>query len=51
MQKLADYEVVGPITLGLNKPVHVVQINCSIHELVNMATIAAVDAILRKSQK
>ncbi len=48
MQKLGDAEVVGPITLGLKKPIHVVQINSSVREIVNMATIAAVDAIIRR---
>ncbi len=48
MQKLGDAEIVGPVTLGLKKPIHVVQINCSVREIVNMATIAAVDAIIRR---
>ena len=49
LNKLGEAEIVGPITLGLKKPVHIVQINCTVRELVNMATIAAVDATIRKS--
>ncbi len=48
MQKIGNAQVVGPITLGLNKPVHLVPIKCTVREIVNIATIAAVDAILRR---
>ena len=37
-------EAVGPILLGTKKPVHVLQLDCSIREVVNMATIAVIDA-------
>jgi len=44
MQELADFEVIGPILLGLPKPIHVVPLDSSVRDIVNMATIAAVDA-------
>ncbi len=44
MQSIGKAELIGPILLGLNKPIHIVQINCSVKELVDMAIIAAVDA-------
>ncbi len=44
LQKLGGSQVIGPILTGLKKPIHVVPINCSVREIVNMATIAAVDA-------
>jgi malate dehydrogenase (oxaloacetate-decarboxylating)(NADP+) len=37
-------EAVGPILLGLKKPVHVLQLGSSVREIVNMITIAVVDA-------
>ncbi len=49
LHKLADAEIIGPITLGMKKPVHVVQINSSVREIINIATIAATDAIIRRS--
>jgi malate dehydrogenase (oxaloacetate-decarboxylating)(NADP+) len=48
LQELADVEVIGPILNGLNKSVHVLQIGSSVHEIVNMVTIACVDAICVK---
>ncbi|MCY1522179.1 hypothetical protein D9M68_570240 [compost metagenome] len=36
-------EAVGPILLGLKKPVHIVQLGSSVREIVNMVTIAVLD--------
>ena len=44
LQELGDVEVIGPILLGMNKAVHVLQMGCSVREIVNMASIAVVDA-------
>lgn len=44
LQELGGAEAVGPILLGLNKPVHVLQLDSSVREIVNMVTIAVVDA-------
>ncbi len=43
LQELGEAEAVGPILLGLNKPVHVLQLDSSVREIVNMVTIAVVD--------
>lgn len=45
LQEVGDAEAVGPILLGMNKPVHVLQLDSSVREIVNMVTIAVVDAI------
>ncbi len=44
MQEIGGAEVIGPIVLGLGKPIHVLQLESSVREIVNMATIAALDA-------
>ena len=44
LQELGEAEAVGPILLGLNKAVHVLQMGSSVRESVNMVTIAVVDA-------
>lgn len=44
LQELGGAEAVGPILLGLNKPVHVLQLGSSVREIVNMVTIAVTDA-------
>ena len=44
IQELAGAEAIGPILLGMNKPVHILQLGSSVREIVNMVTIAVVDA-------
>jgi len=44
MQEIFDCEAIGPILLGLKKPIHVVQVESSIREIVNMVAMAVVDA-------
>ena len=44
LQEIGDAEAVGPILLGLKKSVHVLQLGSSVREIVNMVTIAVVDA-------
>lgn len=44
LQEVGNAEAVGPILLGMNKPVHVLQLDSSVREIVNMVTIAVVDA-------
>jgi malate dehydrogenase (oxaloacetate-decarboxylating)(NADP+) len=42
---------IGPVILGLSKPVHVLQLGSSVDEMVNMAALAAVDAQQREKNK
>ena len=44
MQELGGAEAIGPVLMGLNKPVHVLQLGSSVREIVNMITLAVVDA-------
>lgn len=41
-------ESVGPIQTGLNKPVHFVNIESSVRDIVNLTTVAVIDAIVHK---
>lgn len=43
LQELGGAEAVGPILLGLKKPVHILQLGSSVREIVNMVTIAVLD--------
>lgn len=43
LQEVGGAEAVGPVLLGMNKPVHVLQLDSSVREIVNMVTIAVVD--------
>lgn len=49
LQEVAGAEAVGPILVGLNKPVHILQLGSSVREIVNMVTIAVVDAQSRQA--
>jgi malate dehydrogenase (oxaloacetate-decarboxylating)(NADP+) len=44
MKELHGVKSIGPIMLGLNHPVHILQLRASVDEIVNMATFAVVDA-------
>ncbi len=44
LQALGAAEAIGPVLLGLKKSAHILQIGSSIREIVNMVTIAVVDA-------
>ena len=37
-------EVIGPIQIGLNKPIHMTSIDASVRDIVNLTTIAVIDA-------
>ena len=50
VQEMGEVEAIGPILLGLNKPVHILQLGSSVREIVNMVTIAAVDAQTRNTK-
>jgi len=51
MQEIGGTEVIGPILMGINKPIHVVPLECSVREVVHMTTIAVADAQLANKQK
>jgi malate dehydrogenase (oxaloacetate-decarboxylating)(NADP+) len=44
MHALGDAEIIGPIIVGLRKPIHILQMNSTVRDIVNMAAIAVVDA-------
>ncbi len=49
LQEMGAAEAIGPVLLGMKKPVHVLQLGSSVREIVNMVTIAVVDAQGRKN--
>ena len=44
MKELGGSEIIGPIMLGLKKSVHILQMDSTVRDIVNMTAIAAVDA-------
>ncbi|SHF89456.1 NADP-dependent malic enzyme [Flavisolibacter ginsengisoli] len=47
LKELGAADAIGPILLGLKKPVHILQLGSSVRNIVNMAMIAVVDAQLK----
>jgi len=47
MQEIGRSFSIGPILLGMKKPVHILQLGSSVREIVNMAALAAADAQTR----
>lgn len=48
LMEMGAAEAIGPVLLGMKKPVHVLQLGSSVRDIVNMVTIAVVDAQSRK---
>ena len=49
LQSFGAAEAIGPMLIGTKKSAHVLQLGASVREIVNMATLAAVDARSRKA--
>ncbi|MCW3085761.1 MAG: malic enzyme [Bacteroidetes bacterium] len=48
MQEMGNAEAIGPVLIGMKKPVHILQLGSSVREIVNMVTIAVIDAQAKK---
>ena len=44
MKELNGNLSIGPILMGLNAPIHILQLGASVQEIVNMAAVAVVDS-------
>jgi malate dehydrogenase (oxaloacetate-decarboxylating)(NADP+) len=47
---LGGADVIGPVLLGMAKPVHILQRGCSVQDVINLATVASVDWQARNGQ-
>ncbi|MDT0647919.1 NADP-dependent malic enzyme [Zunongwangia sp. F260] len=50
IKELNNVDSIGPIMMGMKKPVHILQLGASVEEMVNMSAVAVVDA-QEKSKK
>ncbi len=48
VMELGGAEGIGPVLMGMNKPVHILQLGSTVREIINMVTIAVVDAQISK---
>jgi malate dehydrogenase (oxaloacetate-decarboxylating)(NADP+) len=44
-------ETIGPIQMGLNKPIHILNVESSVRDIVNMVTIAVIDAQFEEQKR
>jgi malate dehydrogenase (oxaloacetate-decarboxylating)(NADP+) len=47
LKEVGGADAIGPILLGLKKPVHVLQLGSSVRSIVNMAIVAVIDAQIK----
>ena len=46
-----DTEIIGPIQMGLNKPIHFTDFESSVRDIVNITAVAVIDALVEKKKK
>jgi malate dehydrogenase (oxaloacetate-decarboxylating)(NADP+) len=51
LKELDKVDSIGPIMLGMGKPVHIFQLGASVEEMVNMSVIAVIDAQEKENKK
>lgn len=50
IQAMCDAELIGPIQMGLNKPIHFTDFESSVQDIVNITAVAVIDAIVYKKK-
>ena len=48
VKEMSQFEAIGPVLLGMKRPVHVLQIGSSVREILNMITLGVIDVQNRK---
>jgi malate dehydrogenase (oxaloacetate-decarboxylating)(NADP+) len=51
MLEIGMSETIGPIQMGLNKPIHILNVESSVRDILNMVTIAVIDAQVEEQKK
>lgn len=51
LQALTDRESIGPIQMGLNKPIHFTDAESSVRDIVNVTAVAVIDAIVEERKR
>lgn len=50
LDMLGGADVIGPVLLGMQKPVHILQRHSTVYDIMNLATVASVDWQARSGQ-
>jgi malate dehydrogenase (oxaloacetate-decarboxylating)(NADP+) len=51
LSEVENVEAIGPVLLGMKKPIHILQLGSSVREIINMVSIAVVDAQVKEEMK
>lgn len=51
LKEIGMDDIIGPIQMGLNKPVHILDVDTSVRDIVNMVALAVIDAIVEENIK
>jgi len=51
LQSMTDCQTIGPIQMGLNKPIHFTDIESSVRDIVMVTAVAVIDAIVEESKR
>ncbi|MFI3258947.1 MAG: NADP-dependent malic enzyme [Rikenellaceae bacterium] len=51
IQSLSDCDVIGPIQMGLNKPIHFTDIESPVRDIINITAVAVIDAIVEQKKR
>jgi malate dehydrogenase (oxaloacetate-decarboxylating)(NADP+) len=46
-----DVEIIGPIQMGLNKPIHFIDFGSTVRDVVNITAVAVIDAYVEKIKR
>lgn len=49
LKETGTTDIIGPIQMGLNKPVHILDVETPVRDIVNMVAVAVVDAIVEEN--
>ena len=51
LEELTGFDSIGPIQMGLNKPIHFTDVESSVRDIVNITAVAVIDAIVEEKKK
>ena len=51
IQAMGETEMIGPIQMGLNKPIHFTDFESSVRDIVNITAVAVIDAMVAKKRR
>lgn len=51
LNEVSDYEIIGPVLMGIDKPVHILQLGSSVRQICNMVALAVTDAQRKKKNQ